>query len=158
MPDIEYALMAGRAYQSTRDRMNWFPKPAGWTEMKHESNSSTGFEAVSFQRGDEIVISYAGTGPGFVLMNPDWRANSKLWLGVCDDQLREATAYYMAIRTAYPDAEITITGHSLGGGLASLIGVFFDKAAVTFDQAPFRASATTAIRDELLTEFRGQYI
>ena len=25
--DIEYALMAGRAYQTNRDDMNWFPVP-----------------------------------------------------------------------------------------------------------------------------------
>lgn len=154
--ELDCALMAGASYFDTRASINRFPIPADWGKItnpdSHYSNPATGFEAVSFQRGDEIVISYAGTGPGFLIQNPeDWLANINLWKGTCDDQLREAAAYYMAIRTTHPNAEITITGHSLGGGLASLIGVFFDKAAVTFDQAPFKSSATVGIRDELLT-------
>jgi hypothetical protein len=56
--DIALALMAGRAYYDTRADMNRFPVPDGWTEKLHEAKPS-GFEAVSFQRGDEIVISYA---------------------------------------------------------------------------------------------------
>lgn len=32
---IEYALMAGRAYLSTRGKINWFPVPDGWTEFFH---------------------------------------------------------------------------------------------------------------------------
>src|SRR5207245_5610691 len=32
--------------------------------------------------------------------------------------------------------------HSLGGGLAALMGVFFNKEAVTFDPAPFRVAAS----------------
>lgn len=33
---------------------------------------------------------------------------------------------------------MSFTGHSLGGGLAALMAMFFDKQAVTFDPAPFR--------------------
>lgn len=65
---IEYALMAGHAYRTTRDEINWFPIPQGWSPFFPVPDSTTpnipttsGFEAVSFQRGDEIVISFAGT-------------------------------------------------------------------------------------------------
>jgi hypothetical protein len=62
----DYALMAGRAYQTNRDRdTNWFPVPDGWTEFYHVPNDNvqinSGFEAVSFIKGNEIVISFAGT-------------------------------------------------------------------------------------------------
>lgn len=46
--NVAYALMAGHAYLSTRDRMNWLPVPEGWSEFNHQTNTS-GFEAVSFQ-------------------------------------------------------------------------------------------------------------
>jgi hypothetical protein len=50
-------------------------------------------------------------------------------------------AYYFAFRSAFPAANITFTGHSLGGGLASLMAVLFDKQATVFDEAPFQLAA-----------------
>ena len=145
--DPEFALMAGAAYQSTRDEINRLPGPRGWTPFQQETKPS-GFEAVSFQKGKEIVISFAGTGPG--LTNIDWLANSDLATGRGAQQLYEAAAYYMEVRKDNPNAHITLTGHSLGGGLAGLVGVFFDEDAVTFDQAPFQASANNTVRDQLV--------
>ena len=149
--NVEYALMAGHAYLGTRDRLNWFPVPQGWSEFNHRVMPG-GFEAVSSQRGSEIVISYAGTGPGL----SDWDANSGLALGFGSEQLRQAALYYLEVKSANPGATISFTGHSLGGGLAALMGVLFDEQAVTFDQAPFANSASTAIRDDLITYLQGQ--
>jgi len=126
------AIMSGRAYLSTRLEKNRFPIPNGWEQFKHEPDPESGFEAVSFSRGDltkeggqgaEIVIAYAGTGPGSMLISSDWLTNYNLAWGHCVDQLRQAAAYYMEMRKKYPNASITLTGQSLGGGLASLIGV-----------------------------------
>ena len=62
---LEYALMAGVVYRPTRNEINRFPISAssGWSEVlnSHRTIDSSGFEAISFQRGSEIVISYAGT-------------------------------------------------------------------------------------------------
>lgn len=66
--EIELAIMAGRAYQSTRYEINWFPVSDGWEEPLDERRIlPSGFEAGYFQRGDEIVISYAGTNPNSLL-------------------------------------------------------------------------------------------
>ncbi len=150
--NLDYALMAGRVYQTTLDPsgINFFPVPTGWTEFFHvpPSNnpnftpSSGGFEAVSFSRGtganEEIVISYAGTDGLFTVDN---FANFGLATGFGAAQLNDAARYYLQVRNDHPDATITFTGHSLGGGLAALMGVFFGERAVTFDQAPFAKSA-----------------
>lgn len=138
---IEYALMAGAAYVSTRNVINQIPIPPGWTPFKYESLDS-GFEAVSFQQGNDIVISFAGTGPGF-FGQPDWLANINLATGLGSVQLDQAADYYLQVEAANPGANISFTGHSLGGGLASLMAVFFNQQAVTFDQAPFAESALT---------------
>lgn len=152
--EVEYALMAGRAYQSTRAEVNLFPSLVGWSEPlnKREINTSTGFEASYFQRGNEIVISFAGTNPKdpiFPLPGPDIQANIGLATGVGSDQLRDAAIYYLNIQrqlqATNTTAVITFTGHSLGGGLAALMGVFFGKQAVTFDQAPFANSAEASL-------------
>ncbi|MGB4115351.1 MAG: Mbeg1-like protein, partial [Polaromonas sp.] len=152
--DTEYALMAGRVYQSTRGTINWLPdlQSLGWAEFFPQQESS-GFEAISFQKGNEIVISFAGTGS-----NVDWWANAGGVFGVTSGQLRQAADYYLQVKAVNPSAIISFTGHSLGGGLASLMAVFFGGTATTFDQAPFRNSANVAVaatlKDYLLNQRR----
>ncbi|MBA3034016.1 MAG: hypothetical protein KKF85_09035, partial [Gammaproteobacteria bacterium] len=155
---LEYALMAGVAYRSTRNEINRFPIPtsSGWNELSgtHRSLDDTGFEAISFTNGTEIVISYAGTynNPPITFFNPDRQASVGLALGMGSAQLLQAAEYYLQVKAAHTingvAPQITLTGHSLGGGLAALIAVMFGEEATTFDQAPFRASALSAQTDE----------
>lgn len=104
--ELEYALMAGRAYQATRDKdNNWFPIPDGWTEFLHVPNdtypTTSGFEAVSFQSTttpNQIVISYAGTYPKDV--TGDIAADIALGGGSMSAQLKQAMDYYLKVRAA----------------------------------------------------------
>jgi Ca2+-binding RTX toxin-like protein len=148
MPDIklDYALMAGAAYFSTRGDVNRIPAPAGWIPLDptagldHRQIDLSGFEAAAFTNGsNEIVISFAGNYPG---QPQDFNAAAALAAGYLDLQIIQSAMYYEDIKKAFPNANITFTGHSLGGGLAALMGVFFNKQAVTFDPAPFRNAAT----------------
>ena len=46
---IEYALMAGGAYFSTRPDENKFPVPNGWVSTKHDNPpGGSGFEPIFF--------------------------------------------------------------------------------------------------------------
>ena len=152
---IEYALMAGHAYRTTRDEINWIPVPQGWSPFFPVPDPTTpsfptsgGFEAVSFQRGTEIVISYTGTDPTSLA---DLWADVVLANGFVSSQLEQAALYYLQVKEANPDAQISFTGHSLGGGLAAVMGVMFDKQAVTFNQAPFENASSSGVRDALET-------
>jgi hypothetical protein len=63
--EIDCAVMAGRSYISNRPDENKFPVPQDWIirDDLYRKDDSSGFEAVSFQKGNEIVISFAGTDP-----------------------------------------------------------------------------------------------
>lgn len=97
------------------------------------------------------MISFAGTNSSESIIppGPDNQANIGLATGVGADQLRNAAVYYLDIQrqlqATNSTATIAFTGHSLGGGLAALMGVFFGKQAVTFDQAPFANSAEASL-------------
>lgn len=137
---VEYALLAGASYISTRADPNKFPIPIGWLEVSnsHFDDPSTGFEAVTFTNGSEIVISFAGTYDKDI--TGDMAADIGLATGFGSAQLLQAAQYYLTVKRLNPDTTITFTGHSLGGGLAALVGVFFGVSATTFDQAPFANS------------------
>ncbi len=141
--ELDCALMAGASYYDSRADINRFPIPDGWTKItdpdSHYSDTSSGFEALSFVNGNEIVISYAGTYDKDI--TGDIAADIGLATGFGSEQLLQAAEYYLQVKALNKEAHITLTGHSLGGGLAALVGVFFGARAVTFDQAPFANSA-----------------
>ena len=149
--EIEYALMAGVAYRSTRGQINRFPIPQGWNEIPGSHRDlPSGFEAISFTNGTEIVISFAGTYPSDIF--GDQAANIGLGLGNGSVQLIQAAEYYLQVKAANPPGTIiSFTGHSLGGGLASLMAVFFGETATTFAQAPFRNSANITVANGLMS-------
>ena len=72
-------------------------------------------------------------------------------------QIVDAAKLYLSVVAAHPGSNITFVGHSLGGGLASLMSVYFDRPAVVLDPAPFKLSADSqivvnALKAELLRQ------
>ena len=146
--EIDCALMAGASYISTRKPLNQFPIPSEWTEQIVErAADDTGFEATCFTKGTELVISYAGTYDKDIA--GDIAADVGLATGFGSIQLLQAAEYYLSLKNdpRYQGYNITLTGHSLGGGLAALIGVLFGVMTITFDQAPFASSAISGQPD-----------
>lgn len=134
---IDYALLSTRVYDASFD--NRTGVPAGWTELTWQPDyNSSGFSAGAYRRGSEVVIAYTGTNQGV-----DWLSNFLSGTGILPaPQVFDAMRFYLDVKAANSDAtSFTFTGHSLGGGLASLMSVFFDKQAVVFDEAPFQYSA-----------------
>lgn len=141
---VDYALMAGASYISSRAEINMFPAPNLWLEHEDERRKGpSGFEATFFTKGSELVISYAGTNPADI--SGDILTDLSLAAGGLSSQLCQAADYYLSLKNnlLYEDCAFTFTGHSPGGGLASLMAVYFGESATTFDQAPFRRSAVS---------------
>jgi Ca2+-binding RTX toxin-like protein/pimeloyl-ACP methyl ester carboxylesterase len=152
-PEAAYALLAADAYRDARkSENNYAPVPPGWTELKDYAISGSGdsaqlpgsgFSARVYRGpGNEIVISYAGTqfGGSGAGQAGDWLAgNAPLAFGLYAQQAVTAAELYQRVR-AELGSNITFTGHSLGGGLAAMMAVYFDRPAKVFAPAPFGAS------------------
>lgn len=152
-----YAQLANRVYDR-KEILNKMTLPEGITELKwQDDNPLTGFSAGVYRTEDnKIIISFTGsnTGDHYLGMAGDFAiANIPLGLGLHSPQLVQAVSLVLETMRQYPDAEISFTGHSLGGGLASAMAVLFDKKAMVFDPAPFKAAVLNPFRLRELSRF-----
>jgi len=121
--------------------------PDGWTVLTEagtrysQADTPTGFSATAYEGpGGEVVIAFAGTNESQFadyLFGNGPAASGK----IVSPQILEALRFTADVMAARPGAQLSFTGHSLGGGLASVLAVFFDKPSTVFDPAPFALSA-----------------
>ena len=151
-----YAFLSAAAYDDARLSINnRAPIPHTWTRLDRFERSGSGalaewsgdgFSAAVFQGPlGQIVISFAGTEfrPTDAGLTADFLSgNVPLAVGGPGSQAFAAAKLYLEVQHEFgANANITFTGHSLGGGLAGLMGVLFDRPATVFAPAPFELAA-----------------
>ncbi|PEP50251.1 lipase family protein [Bacillus pseudomycoides] len=120
--------------------------------MYHEVDEKTGFAAYAFKdkTTGEIVISYVGTEDGTDAKTDgeigvhNITGANKIALGDWNEDLAvkqydQGDLFYMKMRHDNPDAEISVTGHSLGGGIADTVALRHREdniEALTLNPAP----------------------
>ncbi|MBB3834589.1 Ca2+-binding RTX toxin-like protein [Xanthomonas arboricola] len=148
---INYAQLAANVYgakSDVRSELNTIQLPEGWGLIS-EKISQSGFMARAYRNAatGEVVVAYAGTTLEEGHSLDDWiTGNVPAGVGGFSQQVFEAIEFYLDVLSlpVVDPAKTSFTGHSLGGGLASLMAVYFDKKATVFDQAPFEKSAATS--------------
>lgn len=141
----DLALLSLYTYRASDDNT---VLPANWVTLRDRTEGSAGFAYAIFRNtgANEIVISYRGT-DGDV---GDWLTN----IGRSISQERQAAVVYAEIlRTYGKDAQgsnISFTGHSLGGGLAATMAIWFNRPATVFDPAPTQFVATDPVAISLV--------
>jgi Ca2+-binding RTX toxin-like protein len=148
--ELQFATLAYMSYAPSQQ--NLIPL-RDWTRVASLSMSqrATGLSATTYVNSSgEVVIAFRGTDDPIGLFQADWQqGNVPGALGWYAPQVASAMQLLADVVARYPTASITLTGHSLGGGLASLLATYFDLPAVVFDPAPFGAAAAGLLYNSL---------
>ena len=112
----EYLLLSMVAYSDPKEPGNEYPEEFGDWILDNFLDLGNGFHAVSYVQGNEIVIAYRGYNGPY-----DLNDTALSFLGIPFEQMSNAQYFYDQVRAAHPTEQISLTGHSLGGALASAI-------------------------------------
>ena len=141
---MDYALLSQAIYDLGSDK---YKAPKGWEAVgmpglvclvnpKHTEfrDLVNGFKATTFIKGKTLVVVFQGTNPTEWV---DWTTDIAAMMGLEPAQYKEALMYAgYIIEQAGNNYDVVMTGHSLGGGLATYAALHFDKPAVVFNAAP----------------------
>ncbi len=103
--------------------------PRGWQLTESVHDSSTGFHAAVYTNGSNAVIAFRGSELG----TSDWVTNGIMASGQVPPQYRFAISESARLANKYRQYSIHYTGHSLGGGLATVAAIRTGKPATVFD-------------------------
>jgi serralysin len=114
------------------------------------SDVSWGFFQAATYDGPGTVIAFRGTDEWPKLTPTPTLGDLSAWLGGAGfhsqlTQFQQAEAYYA--QYAQSTSNVTLTGHSLGGGLAGYIAALNGKPASLFDSMPFEFAAVARYYD-----------
>lgn len=108
--------------------------PEGYSLAESVSNPQTGFHADVLVGENDVIIAFRGT-DSLNIFTPKSDANDDFAMARSriPAQTRDALDLYNKVKMEYPDKEIVLTGHSLGGSLADIVGVLNGELAVSFN-------------------------
>lgn len=106
---------------------------------------------VSGMSVDDIIISYRGTDialswPWELIGSDIWNGYGIGTLSARGKQAKHAIEFYKTIVGAgdLQDNDISLTGHSLGGGLAGVVGGLYGRPGLLFDNMAFEGATANA--------------
>src|SRR6185369_3329855 len=130
--DKDTSLMSLYAYDAAEKNAPGIETP--WSILQDRTGGNLGFAYAVFQSSSgEIVIAFRGTDSGV-----DWLTN----LGLTTAQSQQAAIIAAQYINQYGANNVSFTGHSLGGGIAATMAVWFNRPAIVFDPAPTQGVAT----------------
>ena len=125
---LAYGAKTGEIYQ--------FPDGKQWKVVDLSEDKKSGFRAIALKPVDpsdqRTVVAFAGTDPK---SGKDWITDVKQGLGFQTKQYQEAVDFANKWKANAGD-NVVLTGHSLGGGLASFASIKTGLHATALNSAP----------------------
>ncbi len=138
---VEYAALALQSYDDTEFGVSDATVAFRMSQTDFQTEAgSAGFSATAYLSDGKIVIAYRGTDDLTDIVT-GWTTGAGF---INQPQAQLAIKFYQAVAAEFPNMEIALTGHSLGGGLAGYVAALYGKEAVLFDNMAFE-HATAAI-------------
>ena len=152
--DLQLAMMANDVYAADNPQTEQALAEAGWTRLEPSADgpflvdadnnqipidpallsTSGGFDAAIYQNEQgQYVVAFRGTDVWPVGKGSDLDDNLGQGLGFETGQYKDAVALAEAANRAFGEGNVVVTGHSLGGGLASAAALAVDIPGVTFN-------------------------
>ena len=107
--------------------------PEGYSLAESVRNVKTGFYADVLVGEDDVIIAIRGTNNYCPTCGGDVDDDVAMARSRIPAQTRDALDLYNKVKMEYPDKEIVLTGHSLGGSLADIVGALNGELAVSFN-------------------------
>lgn len=134
-----HAMASSNAYHNP-DRPHFAIDKLGWTlvdlagkptsQPSQKRKSGLSYDVLEKRDSNEVIFAFRGTNSKKDYLT----ANFAIWpFSLQYTQAGQAFRQYMA---SHPDKKVTVTGHSLGGGLALSMSVRYGVDAVVFDSSP----------------------
>jgi hypothetical protein len=157
--DYQLALMSNDSYAADNPQTEQELQDAGWHRLTPSADGSSlvdaqgneipidpallstgnGFDAAIYQNAQgQYVVAYRGTDDWGLANSGDANDNGLQGLGFEVDQTSQysdAIALAQRAEQVFGDGNVVVTGHSLGGGLASAASIATGATGVTFNAA-----------------------
>ena len=104
--------------------------PEGYKVVKSVDNKDTGFHAEVLANGNDVIVAYRGTD---ITSVQDIRNDVAMARDKIPAQATDAIKVYDQVKQDYPNSDVTVTGHSLGGSLSQIVSSVRGCDAVTFN-------------------------
>jgi hypothetical protein len=136
--DQDYAELAAAVYDNNKQQVGRWMRvfdpvlailPAG-LGITARPDETSGFKAALYSDGERYVLAFTGS----ERETRDWLTNLGQAVGLDTAQYGQAACFAKECKVGFGD-KITMTGHSLGGGLAALASAVTGCEAVTFNPA-----------------------